>query len=125
MRRALTAHDFTTVYRILQQEHGYSQMGIGFLRAHSQPQVSAIMNGRHKVVSFAVLARVVSGLGIPPAYVGLACGSCPLGAATDPARGSVSGPGGRSATPTACVPDPQDFGAAARRVRHRRGGWVW
>ena len=77
MRTALAAHDFGTVYKMLQRRHGIAhQWRIGWLTGQSQPQVSATMAGR-QIISYAVILRIANGLGIPPAYVGLACCPCP------------------------------------------------
>jgi hypothetical protein len=75
MRRALAGRDIGAVYRILTLR-GFIQARIGVLTGQSQPEVSAIVNGR-KVIAVAVLARIAVGLGIPPGYLGLACCPCP------------------------------------------------
>src|SRR5437764_8438948 len=74
MRAALARRDFGLVYRLL-QKIGYSQQRIAALTGQSQPEVSAIIHGR-KVMALDVIERIVWGLGIPPAHVGLACRLC-------------------------------------------------
>jgi transcriptional regulator with XRE-family HTH domain len=76
MRAALAGHDFGAVYQVLIEQDGYTQAQIGQLTGQRQPEVSTVLNGR-KILFFAVLVRVASGLGIPPGYVGLACCPCP------------------------------------------------
>ncbi len=75
MRRALEERDIGRVYRILRRL-GFTQNRLGTLTGQSQPEISAIMNGRN-VVAVVVLARIADGLGIPPGYLGLACCPCP------------------------------------------------
>ncbi|MGH3903906.1 MAG: helix-turn-helix domain-containing protein [Pseudonocardiaceae bacterium] len=70
MHRALAARDISTVYRLL-CDAGLSQTQIGKLTGQSQSEVSEILNGR-RVLSYAVLARIADGLGIPRGHMGLA-----------------------------------------------------
>jgi hypothetical protein len=84
MRAALRRHDFTTVYRLLVLEFGYSQNRIGRFTDQSQPEVSAIIHGR-RVISYSVIARITDGLGIPRAHVGISWCTC-----TTPATGQGS-----------------------------------
>jgi transcriptional regulator with XRE-family HTH domain len=74
MRAALAQRDFRLVYRLLQRV-GYTQQRIAAMTGQSQPEVSAIINGR-KVMAIDVIERIMSGLGAPPAYAGLACREC-------------------------------------------------
>lgn len=53
------------------QARGYSQREIGVLTGQSQPEVCGIVHGR-QVRSYALLARIGAGLGVPPGYLGLA-----------------------------------------------------
>lgn len=91
MRAALAAHDIGTVFRLL-GGIGYSQQAIGVLTGHSQPEVSGITRGR-RVRSYAVLARIATGLGIPPGYLGLAWCDCAWCGLPDPARQAAAGRG--------------------------------
>jgi transcriptional regulator with XRE-family HTH domain len=70
VRAALAQHDIATLYRALQRA-GVSQRIIAAKTGQSQSEVSEIMSGR-RVQSATVLARIVDGLGIPRAAVGLA-----------------------------------------------------
>jgi transcriptional regulator with XRE-family HTH domain len=82
MAAALSTRDWTTVYRLLQRI-GYSQQRIAALTTQSQPEVSAIMNGR-RVMAYDVMYRIASGLGIPLHLVGMS--SCPV----EPAAATVN-----------------------------------
>ena len=75
LRAAIARHDFPTVYVALNAA-GLSQSRIGALTGQKQPEVSAIMHGR-RITAFAVIARTVHGLGIPPCYAGPSCQQCP------------------------------------------------
>ena len=77
VRAALAAHDICAVYRLLQAA-GYAQKQIAAWTGQSQPEVSAILHGR-RVISYAVLARIADGLGIPRGYLGLSWCGCPNG----------------------------------------------
>ncbi|MGH4025259.1 MAG: helix-turn-helix domain-containing protein, partial [Pseudonocardiaceae bacterium] len=70
MHRALVARDVSTVYRLL-CDAGLSQTQIGTLTGQSQSEVSEILGGR-RVLSYAVLERIATGLGIPRGHMGLA-----------------------------------------------------
>ncbi len=70
LRVALARHDFRIVYRALGDEVGLSQRRIATLTAQSQSEVSEILSGR-QVLTYAVLERIVSGLGIPPQLAGV------------------------------------------------------
>ena len=92
VRAALAAHDISTVYRLLQAA-GYSQKQIAAWTGQSQPEVSAILHGR-RVISYAVLARIADGLGIPRGYLGLSWCGCPSAGPRWPMwwRGRISRP---------------------------------
>src|SRR5437660_9062435 len=67
---ALAARDIGTVYRLLYQA-GISQRTIAALTGQAQSEISDVLNGR-QVMSYDVLERIASGLGIPRGYMGLA-----------------------------------------------------
>jgi transcriptional regulator with XRE-family HTH domain len=71
MRVALARHDIGTVFRIMQR-HGISQREIAALTGITQSEVSEIINGRQKVMGYAVLERLAEGLRIPLGWAGLA-----------------------------------------------------
>jgi transcriptional regulator with XRE-family HTH domain len=70
MRQALALRDIGTVFKLLQR-HGLSQRRIAALTGQSQSEVSEILNGR-QVVSYDVLLRICTGLGIQRGRLGLA-----------------------------------------------------
>ncbi len=70
MRAALARHDFGVVYRALKEEAGLPQRRIARLTGQSQSEVSEILSGR-QVLSYAVLERIVGGLGISPELAGV------------------------------------------------------
>jgi hypothetical protein len=70
LRPALAERDFTAIYRMLRR-YGYTQHQLSVLTGHSQPQVSATVNGR-PVMAYQVMKRVADGLGIPPCLLGMA-----------------------------------------------------
>lgn len=72
MHRAVAVRDITAVYRRLNAQ-GFTQAKISKATGQSQSDVSEITNGR-RVVSYAVLARIADGLGIPRGHMGLAYG---------------------------------------------------
>jgi transcriptional regulator with XRE-family HTH domain len=74
MQAAVTARDFTKVFRLLQRV-GLSQQRIAALTGQSQPEVSAIVHGR-KVMAYDVLLRVADGLGVPRGLAGLSSCGC-------------------------------------------------
>lgn len=76
MRAALGLHDVSKVYRLLQRT-GFSQGHIGFLTEQSQPEVSALVNGRRLVSRYDVLKRIFDGLGVPRGLVGMSSSCCP------------------------------------------------
>ncbi|MBI1758719.1 MAG: helix-turn-helix transcriptional regulator [Actinobacteria bacterium] len=90
MRAALAGHDIATVFRLI-QGLGYSQNAIGTLIGLSQPEVSSILHGR-RVRSYAVLARIGSGLGIPPGHLGVAWCACPDHGRPGPAGSAEADP---------------------------------
>jgi transcriptional regulator with XRE-family HTH domain len=71
---AVATRNITAVYRSLKRI-GYSQQRIAALVGQSQPEVSAIMQGR-RVMAYDVLLRIVEGLGIPRGRAGLAACEC-------------------------------------------------
>jgi transcriptional regulator with XRE-family HTH domain len=75
MREALRAHDFQCVFRLLRSV-GYSQLSIGTLTGQSQPEISAIMCGQRRVLSYTIISRIADGLGVPAGYVGVAWCEC-------------------------------------------------
>jgi transcriptional regulator with XRE-family HTH domain len=76
LRPSLAARDVRALFRWLQRR-GWSQARIASATGQSQPEVSAIMNGR-TVCAYAVLRRIADGLGIPRGYLGLShCVACP------------------------------------------------
>lgn len=70
VRAALARHDFGTVYRVLVDEAGLSQRRIAGLTGQAQSEVSEIMSGR-QVTTYAVIERIVTGLGIPAELAGV------------------------------------------------------
>jgi transcriptional regulator with XRE-family HTH domain len=85
MRAALVARDFGSVFRML-GGMGYSQNMLAELIGTGQPEISNTARGR-KVISLAVIERIVAGLGIPPCLIGLACGPCEKHAGFSPPAG--------------------------------------
>ncbi len=85
MRSALEVRDICRVYRLLQKV-GFSQQRIAALTGQSQPEVSAIIHGRH-VQAYDVLSRIADGLGIPREYMGLAYEAMPAGAGGESSSG--------------------------------------
>ena len=65
----LFTHDVGALYRAL-TETGLSQHGIARLTRQTQSEVCEILKGR-RVVTYEVLVRVASGLGVPPERIGL------------------------------------------------------
>ncbi|HCT75657.1 MAG TPA: XRE family transcriptional regulator [Micromonosporaceae bacterium] len=61
----LAQRDLGQLFRVLQKATGATQMQIGTAIGLSQAQVSEVMSGARKVTSIDVLARIVSGFGIP------------------------------------------------------------
>jgi antitoxin component HigA of HigAB toxin-antitoxin module len=71
MRIALAARDIRAVYGLLQR-YGVSQRLIAALTDQSQSEVSEILAGRRRVVSYELLTRIADGLGVPRGWMGLA-----------------------------------------------------
>jgi transcriptional regulator with XRE-family HTH domain len=71
MRVALALRDIGTVYRLLQR-YGLSQRAIAALTGQSQSEVSEVIAGRRRIVSYELFARIAGGLGIPRGWMGLA-----------------------------------------------------
>jgi transcriptional regulator with XRE-family HTH domain len=70
LRTDLAQHDIGALYRALQRA-GVSQRAIAAKTGQSQSEVSEILSGR-RVHSIELLRRIVDGLGIPRAAIGLA-----------------------------------------------------
>ncbi|MGH4023845.1 MAG: helix-turn-helix domain-containing protein, partial [Pseudonocardiaceae bacterium] len=66
----LAAHDIGGLYRLL-KDAGLTQRDIARLTGQSQSEVSEILGGR-RVLSYAVLERIATGLGLPRGHMGLA-----------------------------------------------------
>ncbi|MGH3797800.1 MAG: helix-turn-helix domain-containing protein [Pseudonocardiaceae bacterium] len=71
VRRALATHDITTLYRSLNAA-GVTQREIAHLTGQGQSDVSEILSGDRRVMSYDVLERIADGLGVPRGYMGLA-----------------------------------------------------
>jgi transcriptional regulator with XRE-family HTH domain len=71
MRIALATHDIRSVYRLLQR-HGVPQRLIAALTDQSQSEVSEVLAGKRRVVSYYLLIRIADGLGVPRGWMGLA-----------------------------------------------------
>ncbi len=76
MRKALTSREFSTVFRNLFEQHGYSQQAIAELTGQTQPEISEVIANSRTISHIHVIERLVFGLGIPPCYVGLRCTDC-------------------------------------------------
>jgi predicted XRE-type DNA-binding protein len=68
MRRFLALHELGNVYHLL-HKYGMSQRGIAARTGHTQSEVSEIMAGRRRVVSYELLLRIA--LGLPRGWMGL------------------------------------------------------
>jgi plasmid maintenance system antidote protein VapI len=71
MRRYLAARDIGSVYRLLQR-FGMSQRAIAARTGQSQSEISEIIAGQRRVVSYDVLERIAIGLDVPRGWMGLA-----------------------------------------------------
>jgi predicted XRE-type DNA-binding protein len=71
MRRSLAARDMSAVFRLMQR-HGVSQRAIAAMTGQSQSEVSEIIAGRRRVVSYDLLLRIAIGLNVPRGWMGLA-----------------------------------------------------
>jgi plasmid maintenance system antidote protein VapI len=71
MRRHLAARDIRSVYRLLQR-FGVSQRAIAARTGQSQSEISEIIAGLRKVISYDLLERIAVGLDIPRGWMGLA-----------------------------------------------------
>jgi transcriptional regulator with XRE-family HTH domain len=88
LRPQLARQDVQALYRWLQR-HGWSQAQIAAAAGQTQPEVSAIVNGR-TVLAYSVLLRVADGFGIPRGYLGLSsCIRCPDAVGAGSRRGEV------------------------------------
>jgi predicted XRE-type DNA-binding protein len=81
MRLALARRDIATVYRLLQR-YGLSQRAIAALAGQSQSEVSEVIAGRRRVLSYELLVRIAVGLGVPRGWMGLAYDASPSDVAT-------------------------------------------
>ncbi|MGH3929541.1 MAG: helix-turn-helix domain-containing protein [Pseudonocardiaceae bacterium] len=70
VRPILAARDVAGLYRALRDDAGVSQRRIAGHTGQSQSEVCDILGGR-QVISYDVLARIATGLGIPPERMGL------------------------------------------------------
>ena len=70
-RAALARRDIAVVFRLLQR-FGMSQRAIAARTGQSQSEVSEILAGRRKVMSYELLVRIAQGLEIPFGWLGLA-----------------------------------------------------
>lgn len=70
LRPVLAARDVGGIYRALRDDAGVSQRWIAGRTGQSQSEVCEILAGR-RVLSYAVLVRIVAGLGIPRERIGL------------------------------------------------------
>jgi len=72
-REAFRVRDFGAVFRILRKYQGVTQMQISSATGLTQARVSKLMGARQgRVVHIDVIERIVDGLHIPGAFVGLA-----------------------------------------------------
>jgi len=71
MRAFLAHRDIAAVYRLLQR-HGVSQRAIAARTGQSQSEISEIIAGRRRVVSYEVLLRIAEGLDLPRGWMGMA-----------------------------------------------------
>jgi plasmid maintenance system antidote protein VapI len=71
MRRYLAARDIGSVYRLLQR-FGVSQRAIAARTGQSQSEISEIIAGLRRVISYDLLVRIAIGLDIPRGWMGLA-----------------------------------------------------
>lgn len=70
MRTALANYDFGPVFRAVRLHAALSQEELGFLVGLSQPRVSAVERGEHRLRDVSVVARTAAALGIPAALLG-------------------------------------------------------
>ncbi|MDQ3154556.1 MAG: helix-turn-helix domain-containing protein [Actinomycetota bacterium] len=75
MREALAGYDFAPVLRSVRRAAGYSQQQLGDLVDLPQERISRIERGRHRLRDIAIIARIASRLGIPPALLGFTPGA--------------------------------------------------
>ena len=74
MAAAIATRDFTRVYRLLNKT-GITQRELAALAGQSQPEVSAVIQGR-KVMAYDVMLRIIDGFGIPRSLAGLCRYDC-------------------------------------------------
>ncbi len=77
LRGALAKRDFGPVFTAVRAETGLSQARLGELVSLDQPAVWAVEHGRRSLEAFDTIARVITALEIPPAYLGLGPGPTP------------------------------------------------
>lgn len=70
MRTALANYDFGPVFRAVRLQAALSQEELGFLIGLSQPRVSAVERGEHRLRDVSVVARIAAALGIPAPLLG-------------------------------------------------------
>jgi hypothetical protein len=70
MRFALAGHDIETVYGLV-QKYGVSQRALAARTGQCQSEISEILTGGRRVVSYDVLLRIAFGLGVPRGWLGL------------------------------------------------------
>jgi transcriptional regulator with XRE-family HTH domain len=70
LRTALAKYDFGLVFRSVRLAGALSQEELGLLVGLSQPRVSAVECGTHRLRDVAVIARVARSLGIPARLLG-------------------------------------------------------
>jgi transcriptional regulator with XRE-family HTH domain len=87
MRRLLAVRDVAGVFRLLQR-YGVSQRAIAAHTGQSQSEVSEIIAGRRRVVSYELLLRICEGLDIARGWMGLALDQVAADAVEDRGGGS-------------------------------------
>lgn len=70
--RALAEHDFEAAFTLLKKYAGLSQNRLAAACRLTPGKVSKIVNGQHRVTSYAVICRIADGLHIPGRMLGLA-----------------------------------------------------
>ncbi|MGH8922475.1 MAG: helix-turn-helix domain-containing protein, partial [Actinomycetes bacterium] len=107
MHPILAARDIGGLYRALRDDAGVSQRRIAGRTGQSQSEVCEILAGR-RVVSYDVLVRIATGLGVPPERMGLSWWG---------RDGSWHGPGGAYPEEATVVDTPKGVSAEMLR-RH-------
>ncbi len=75
VRRALAGYDFGYVFRAVRRAAGLTQQQLGDLLELEQDRISRIERGQRQLRDVAIIARVASRLGIPPALLGFGAGA--------------------------------------------------